>query len=266
MRKLLSITIVVLGATLLFVSAVAAAPAEKVDVCHLEGNGSYHLINISDNAYPAHVEHGDASPGEAVPGMPGFKFAEDCSFVPAGPIVEPGYNPDAVLLAGARWRNLRIDGNGWEFAVGNPTVFGSYSAGWSNLDFTYAGDYYFSPSDNQISFSYDAGTGVQTVTGTVNGGTFSKTQNNGNVGPLNYLQIDVVGRNGQTVDFNNVQLTVGGSTYNLGNFSAGGWLTWQINNFDLSSGFSITGDLVLTGQATGQENSKVNVSAGYDAP
>ena len=32
---------------------------EKVDVCHLRGNGSYHVINISPNAVPAHLAHGD---------------------------------------------------------------------------------------------------------------------------------------------------------------------------------------------------------------
>jgi hypothetical protein len=55
-----------------------AAPAEKVDVCHLEGTGLYHLINISDNAYDAHVAHGDARPLEPVPGMAHCRFDENC--------------------------------------------------------------------------------------------------------------------------------------------------------------------------------------------
>jgi len=32
---------------------------EKIDVCHREGNGSSHIINISINAWPAHKAHGD---------------------------------------------------------------------------------------------------------------------------------------------------------------------------------------------------------------
>jgi hypothetical protein len=34
-------------------------PTEKVDVCHRTGNGSFHQINISGNALPAHLAHGD---------------------------------------------------------------------------------------------------------------------------------------------------------------------------------------------------------------
>jgi hypothetical protein len=31
----------------------------KVDVCHRKGNGEWHVINISQNALPAHLAHGD---------------------------------------------------------------------------------------------------------------------------------------------------------------------------------------------------------------
>jgi len=51
----------------------------KVDVCHSEGNGTYHFITIAEPAYPSHVAHGDARVGEPVPGNPEFVFAEDCS-------------------------------------------------------------------------------------------------------------------------------------------------------------------------------------------
>lgn len=63
---------------LLAMSIPAAAGGTKVDVCHIEGNGDFHLININENAYQTHVDHGDASPGEPVPGMPGMKFGDDC--------------------------------------------------------------------------------------------------------------------------------------------------------------------------------------------
>lgn len=51
----------------------------KVQICHRTGNGSYHLIDISINAEPAHRAHGDAKIGEAVPGMPGRVFGAGCS-------------------------------------------------------------------------------------------------------------------------------------------------------------------------------------------
>jgi hypothetical protein len=37
----------------------AAAPAGKVNICHVTGNGTYNYISVSSNALPAHVAHGD---------------------------------------------------------------------------------------------------------------------------------------------------------------------------------------------------------------
>ncbi len=54
--------------------------ADKVDVCHRTGNGSFHLINISGNALPAHLAHGDGLPGELISGTH-TKFDSNCSLV-----------------------------------------------------------------------------------------------------------------------------------------------------------------------------------------
>jgi hypothetical protein len=51
----------------------------KVQLCHRTGNGSYHLIEVSINAEPAHRAHGDAKIGEAVPGSPGKVFDAGCN-------------------------------------------------------------------------------------------------------------------------------------------------------------------------------------------
>jgi hypothetical protein len=51
----------------------------KVQLCHRTGNGSYHMIEVSVNAEPAHRGHGDGKPGEAVPGSPGKMFTASCS-------------------------------------------------------------------------------------------------------------------------------------------------------------------------------------------
>jgi len=47
--------------TLLCSSAAVAKNAKnvKVDVCHQEGNGGYHIVNVSINAVQAHLGHGD---------------------------------------------------------------------------------------------------------------------------------------------------------------------------------------------------------------
>jgi hypothetical protein len=58
----------------------------KVSLCHAEGNGSYHLIDVSESAEPAHRAHGDAKIGEPVPGHPTQTFDENCK--PIGPEVD----------------------------------------------------------------------------------------------------------------------------------------------------------------------------------
>ena len=73
----------VLGQT--FAAKPAAKPAAKVDVCHLEGNGSFHLINVSGNALAAHLAHGDVQPGDDVPGNPGKKYSGSCAPIDPGP-------------------------------------------------------------------------------------------------------------------------------------------------------------------------------------
>ena len=53
-------------------------PEIKVQLCHRTGNGSYHMIEVSINAVPAHRAHGDGMVGDAVPGNPGKKFTSSC--------------------------------------------------------------------------------------------------------------------------------------------------------------------------------------------
>ena len=54
------------------------ARAPKVDMCHVTGNGTFRTINISANAVPSHVAHGDAAPFEEDPGQPGNVFSSAC--------------------------------------------------------------------------------------------------------------------------------------------------------------------------------------------
>ena len=71
-------------------AGAASAGADKTDVCHSEGNGSYHLINISENAFHQHLDHGDGGPGADVPGTDGaLVFGENCV---------PQSAPDPCLL------------------------------------------------------------------------------------------------------------------------------------------------------------------------
>lgn len=64
---------------------VYAAQVKK-DVCHLEGTGDYHVINIAEPSWQTHDDHGDGdADGGDVPGMPGYVFDAECNVVSACP-------------------------------------------------------------------------------------------------------------------------------------------------------------------------------------
>lgn len=64
------------------VQVIAAPPAPKAQMCHVVGNGRSHMISISGNAESAHRAHGDARPGEPVPGDASLQFDAECKQVP----------------------------------------------------------------------------------------------------------------------------------------------------------------------------------------
>ncbi len=92
-------------------TGVVTASANKVDICHREGNGSFILINISNKAYPAHDKHGDAKPGQAVPGKDGFVFDDACKVVQLSRVYSAplNYSPYG-------W-------GGWSCPSGTPNLF-----------------------------------------------------------------------------------------------------------------------------------------------
>lgn len=80
-----------------FSDTVVAASAGKVEVCHrTEGTNAYVLVSIADPALEAHIQHGDAQPGQPVPESPGFVFDASCL-----PIVSQGSPTHMGVLAGA---------------------------------------------------------------------------------------------------------------------------------------------------------------------
>ena len=79
-RPLLTTLALVLVAMLLTAAPLGAKP-NKVDVCHLDGNGTYRLITIAEPAVDSHLSnHGDALPGDDHPD-PGYVFGDDCTAV-----------------------------------------------------------------------------------------------------------------------------------------------------------------------------------------
>ena len=80
MRRSSIILLSGLLAVALLVPTAALARTVKVDICHLNELGGWQLISVSANgmAVDAHLAHGDALPGQAVPGMSGYTFDENC--------------------------------------------------------------------------------------------------------------------------------------------------------------------------------------------
>ena len=85
----------------------------KIAICHSEGNGDYHLIDISDSAEAAHRAHGDAKVGEPVPGQPGKVFDSSCRPVGPAVVIEKSTNgedadnapgPQITLGSTVTWR------------------------------------------------------------------------------------------------------------------------------------------------------------------
>ncbi len=63
-RLLVSLVIPALMLALFAVNIVAAGgPSGKTTICHLSSN-RFHAITVSDNALPAHFQHGDVLPDQ----------------------------------------------------------------------------------------------------------------------------------------------------------------------------------------------------------
>ena len=65
--------------TSLALTGPAQAARGRVEICHVDDEGGYHRINVSERAAVAHVAHGDGFVGDVVPGLEGFVFGESCS-------------------------------------------------------------------------------------------------------------------------------------------------------------------------------------------
>jgi hypothetical protein len=134
-----------LGAAVLTLgSASAMARQPNVEICHINGNGTYRLIAVAAPAVPAHMAHGDAQPGDPVPGHPGHVFDGACGpqiaeavFAVAYSDIDgrEGFDPDTgdVLISKV------VDGNGnGVLDAGDEIVMGRYP---KNFDATEFGDF-----------------------------------------------------------------------------------------------------------------------------
>ena len=83
-ESLIEIRVQVTGTSVVIVDEVRSN--SKVSLCHRADSGSYHTIDVSQNAEPAHRAHGDGKVGDPVPGQPLKVFDQSCRAV--GPEVQ----------------------------------------------------------------------------------------------------------------------------------------------------------------------------------
>lgn len=129
MKRLLYAVLIL--AMLMSVFAVTAyAAKDKVDVCHVRGNGMVGLITIALNALPAHLAHGDFLPNEA----------GECNVEPPGSPVKVEVDPQCYYDNPPEGLDI-----GWAFTLTStePTQI------WFKV-FNDAGDIYI-PSSNPFT-------------------------------------------------------------------------------------------------------------------
>ena len=266
MRKrvaLLAVLSLVAGA--LATGVAAAAPPDKVDICHVDEYQASFLINVSGNALDAHLAHGDGLPGDPVPGVSGKKFAEDCTIVDAGPVVTAGQQ-SRTRAAGVRIRGWNT---GSEIFLGpmtstsaTPRVETNYNEFQTVGQKTYIVSFSFDQPANAISASISSPSASLLFDFDTAGSPGCAT--------AGWDTLEIFIRDSRTdsgVALENVIL----AGFPLGNFGAvdkagtPGGSYWTITAFDFSQSFQVTADMIVDG-FYGSESIKVEFNVGCLTP
>ncbi|MCJ7536555.1 MAG: hypothetical protein MUO57_13585 [Anaerolineales bacterium] len=194
------------------------------------------------------------------------------AFSAGTPVITPGYEPDAFHLGGVSYRELATGGEK-EVYLGVPDL--GDAARRTQTDLTWG-------TSNTITFTFDPV--LDKLTTTVDNGTtdweldYQNYSSNvrdlvyaGNqaaadeaLSKLNYMQINVRLGEGTPAQLSLDDVYLDGTL--LGNFPGvhHGTQSWHVGNYDLYSGFILTGVLNLTGIASPSgELNKVEITFGY---
>ena len=104
MRRITVIGMIILGLVALPLMAAAKSdntPA-KTQLCHMTGDGEAHVIEVSEKAEAAHVEHGDwVIDGDALAEACGIEVPEPSQVPDEDPVIPPAANfVDDVISCG----------------------------------------------------------------------------------------------------------------------------------------------------------------------
>lgn len=263
MKKLLTM-IAALGVIGAYAIPTYAQPNKpsKMDVCHVTGNGSYHMINVSERAWPAHEAHGDALPGDEVPEMEGYTFTDTCEMEEVQPELSttefqvwPIYTDEFGTLiwqAEGRYGSNTAVGD-WELGVGNDThVVGQFDQAqhvWGD-----------SPVTENFTVDYDADTGLATFT--VDGDSTDYTVGTDTAGNL-YLVARASSGADDYVTLSNLMLDGSALGTDL-TANSGAVESLQILGADLNSDWTLTGtvEMVYTTTSGSAPAFQLQVSSG----
>jgi hypothetical protein len=228
---------------------VAEAGGAKVGVCAKQGNGDYHLIDVSEKALQAQLRRGSTLPGQPHPDVPGAVFGPDCAPQLPAPVVEQGYS--GLTEEGSV--RFRQNNSGGEIYLGVADLGVGANRAESNFNW---GDGVY-----EVEFSYD---GVGTITTHV-GGVSLDYPIAPSCGAWDTMDILVVDRSVATaIAFENVQLN-GATLGNFGSFDLAGthgFQNWTVSAFDFSQPWTLVGALAIENFSGSAELNKLQLTVG----
>ena len=176
----------------------------------------------------------------------------------AAPTLASGTDPTAVLMGGVQYRSLNNGNQGVRVGPWPLSVFtqDNVPGGWGLA--------------KCVQFSYDGSVLTAKVANATVPCSFTTativTRPVGSLGPLNYLAINILKQTGTT------SLTLNGLSVNgtsLGNLVVNGAPNsrdWNVTGADMTTGFTVTGTLALSGLSGGGDSNRIVLSVGYVPP
>ncbi len=173
--------------------------------------------------------------------------------------VNTGFNGSATLKGAVQYRNFGNAGNANTAKAylgnGDLTTKVNVTTAWNApLPPIYTS------TTTSIIFKYES----NTLKASINGGSFVD-YSSGDLGSLNYIEIEVVGGQSQTtVSLNNVKINT--NTFSGNNFTSPPTKQINITGVNLTGSFTIEADVVLTGSQPGGDANYILIKVGYLVP